>query len=329
MRRLRLGIIGCGIAARKLHLPALRALEERFEIVAVCNHTRPKAVSFSRLAGGVPFDLDYRRLLQRPDVEAVDVVLPIELNFSVTRDALEAGKHVILEKPIAANLHEGKEMLTFGRRYRSVMMVAENCRYQPLFLRLDALLASGAIGRPYAAVWQIFHRISPDSPYARTSWRIHHRYPGGFITDSGVHNMAVLRLLFGDFRWVSAWTHCVNPAIGRLDTLEMQFATKSGVGGALHLYLSVSGHSMHRITIFGPRGTIVAEDNTITLQREGRKPAVERTSIEGGYIGEFSDFHRAATRGTPVRSSFREGYRDLEAILAALQSAQSGRRITL
>src|SRR5512140_1581044 len=115
MRKLRLGIIGCGIAARKLHLPALSALSDRYEIVAVCNHTKPKAVSFSRLAGGVPYDLDYRKLLQRPDVEAVDIVLPIDLNHRVTRDALAAGKHVILEKPLAANLREGKEMLAFGR----------------------------------------------------------------------------------------------------------------------------------------------------------------------------------------------------------------------
>jgi predicted dehydrogenase len=329
MRKIGLGIIGCGIAARKLHLPALRRLNDRYDIVAVCNHTKPKAASFSRLVGGVPYDLDYRNLLDRPDVEAVDIVLPIDLNYRVTRDALAAGKHVILEKPLAANLREGKEMLTFGRKFRKVLMVAENCRYQPLFLRIAALLNSNAIGRPYAVVWNIFHRITADSPYAQTSWRIHHRYPGGFITDSGVHNMAVLRTLFGEFRWISAFTRCVNPSIGKLDTLGMQFATRGGVEGTLHLFLSVSGHAMHRISIFGTGGTIVTEDNTITLQRDGRRPVVERTNSDGGYIGEFTDFYRAITRGTPVRSTFREGYRDLEAILMALESAKRGSRLAL
>ena len=55
-------------------------------------------------------------------------ILPIELNFTVTKDALEAGKHVIVEKPIAANLHEAKLMLGFSGKYKQVMMVAENYR---------------------------------------------------------------------------------------------------------------------------------------------------------------------------------------------------------
>ena len=98
---IKLGIIGCGIAAKKLHYPALKKLKDRFTITAVCNHTEKKAKEFSQMVGGVPYTLDYRELLAMEDVEAVAIVLPIHLNRLVIADALKAGKHVIAEKPIA------------------------------------------------------------------------------------------------------------------------------------------------------------------------------------------------------------------------------------
>ena len=113
MNKIKLGIIGCGIATKELHWPALQKLKDKFEITMVCNHTEPKAKDFARIVGGVPYVLDYRELLQNSNVEAVDIILPIHLNYQVTKDALEAGKHVIVEKPIAANLEQAKEMLTF------------------------------------------------------------------------------------------------------------------------------------------------------------------------------------------------------------------------
>jgi len=74
-----------------------------FTITMVCNHTAPKAESFARMVGDVPYVLDYQEILQHPEVEAVDIVLPIPLNYQVTMDALNAGKHVIVEKPLAAH----------------------------------------------------------------------------------------------------------------------------------------------------------------------------------------------------------------------------------
>lgn len=83
MRKVKLGIIGTGLAAKNLLLPALQKLKNKFEIVAVCNHTEKKAKEFSKLVGGVPVYNDYQELLKRDDVEAVDITLPIHLNYKV------------------------------------------------------------------------------------------------------------------------------------------------------------------------------------------------------------------------------------------------------
>jgi len=327
MNRIGLGIIGCGIAARKLHLPALRALADRFVIAAVCNHTAPKAEEFAHMVGGVPYLLKYKDLLLRDDVEAVDIALPIHLNYKVTKDALEAGKHVIVEKPIAANMVEARKMLGFTRRYPRVMMVAENCRYQSIFKRSKELLQDGAIGQPYSAVWNIFQRVtSEENPYARTAWRINHRYEGGFLTDAGVHHIAVLRSLFGEIKWVSGVSRSVNPTIGRLDTLSFLFEASQGLKGVFNLYFSAIGYAENQLLVFGTGGTLIVEGTSIRLKRVGKADLVEIAPDDGGFIEEFLDFYEAIRKGTKVRSTFMEGVRDLRVILGALDSARTGRK---
>lgn len=327
MKKIALGIIGCGIAARELHLPALRKLSSRFEITAVCNHTEAKGTLMAKLAGGVPHFLDYRELLRRNDVEAVDIVLPITLNYRVTRDALRAGKHVIVEKPIATDLREGREMLRLPKRYRKVMMVAENYRYRPLFRQVLHLLQDNAIGRPYASIWTVLTRLTRDNPYAQTSWRIRHKYRGGFLTDAGVHNVAAIRMLFGEIKSVASSTQSINPLIGKLDSLNFLYETEKGVKGTFTFLFSAIGHPEDRLLIFGTKGTLGVTKDRIQLLREGKDNAVISVKEESGFREEFLDFYSAIREGAKPRSTFAEGYRDLRVILAAVHAGRTGRRI--
>lgn len=126
--------------------------------------------------GGVPYVLDYHDLLQRADIEAVDIALPIHLNYQVTKDALQAGKHLIVEKPLAANLSEAKMMLNFENKYSLVMMIAENFRYCSIFHRIRNYLQQSKIGKPYAVFWNRFILINlKNNKYAQTKWRINHQ----------------------------------------------------------------------------------------------------------------------------------------------------------
>ena len=326
MKKIQLGIIGCGIAAKKLHWPALSKLSDTFDVVGVCNHTEPKAVEFARIAGGVPWVLDYRELLAMNTVEAVDIVLPIHLNFRVTRDALEAGKHVIVEKPLAANLREAKAMLAFPKRYHSVMMVAENCRYQPLYLRAKQAMENGSIGRVYAATWNVLGNVTTTNEYARTQWRVHHRYPGGFLTDAGVHNMAVLRMLFGEIASVTGFTRRMNPSIGKLDTLGMMFDSNKGVSGSMNLFFSAPGMNERRLLIFGTEGTMDVADSGISVKRHNQPDERITVDSDGGFVGEFQEFYNAIRGNTNVQGSFREAARDLQVIISALDAARAGKK---
>jgi len=318
MTPVKLGIIGCGIAARKLHYPALQKLKDKFEVTMICNHTEPKAKSFADLLGGVNYVLDYHELLENKEIEAVLIILPIHLNYRVTLDSLKAGKHILVEKPLAANLDEARKMLLFKKLYRHVKMVAENFRYRSTFFRVKQLITEGEIGTPYATVWNIFHEITLENPYAQTEWRINHKYPGGFITDAGVHNIAALRMLFGEFTETMAFSKCINPKIGKTDTFSLQFKTSQNVDGLLNIFFTSVGCETNEFFIFGENGSIIINANDITIKKTGNHEIRESIEDDGGYINQLSDFYSAIRENKENKSPFEESFRDFEIIVETL-----------
>jgi len=326
MKPVGLGFIGCGIAARELHWPALSRMEDKFRIVAVCNHTEPKARDFAAMVGGVPYVLDYRELLDNPGVEAVAVALPFHLNLEVTRAALERGRHVLVEKPLALNPGQAKEMAALAENHPGlVTMVAENFRYRPLYRRVRELLDGGAVGTPYFVIWNYFFFVDPEkNQYAQTPWRKEERYPGGFIVDAGVHSIAALRGFLGEILRGRGMTCGVTPQLGRLDTFSFQFETAGGVQGILNLFYSVKGLRANAIHLFGDGGTIVVERDHLVLKREEMPDVREDHPDDMGYTAEYRNFFDAIRSGAEVISTFAEARTDLEIIMRGLEAAERG-----
>jgi predicted dehydrogenase len=337
MKTVGLGIIGCGIAANELHWPAISRLRDEFAVVSVCNHTREKAIRLSGVISEaygkkIPYVLDYRELLASPDVQAVSVILPVELNREVCTSAATAGKHILVEKPIAENDGNAFELLQVEERHpHLVMMVAENFRYRLVVSALADALRSGVIGAPYFVEWRIWQQIDPaTNAYAQTPWRIHHRYAGGFVTDGGVHNVAALREVFGDLVLIGSVSASVNPGIGRTDTLASLFLSKGRAGipplsGVLSIGFSVRGVEESRMVVLGSHGSVVVDGSTLKVYvaSSDAPVAVYEYPDDGGYEREYRDFHRAITTGARPKSTFVEAYGDLSTILSALRQADS------
>jgi predicted dehydrogenase len=317
MEKIKLGIIGCGLAAKKLHYPALQELKDKFEIAAVSNHTELKAKEFSFMVGGVPYYLNYKDLLKRKDIEAVDIALPIHLNYQAAKDALDAGKHILLEKPLAANLTDAKTMLEFTTKYKTVMLLAENFRYKKLFQRIKELIEEGKIGKPYSVIWNNFGNVA-DNEFGQIEWRKHHQYKGGFITDSGVHNIAALRLIFGEITPVSLFIQSINPGVGKVDTCSLQMKFPNNIYGTLYLYFSSAFYSENRLMIFGDKGNLISDgESRIILKTNSKRDYLEDVKTGNGFKEEFDDFYSAIRTGSKVKSTFEEGYKDLATILYA------------
>ncbi|HXV43829.1 MAG TPA: Gfo/Idh/MocA family oxidoreductase, partial [Anaerolineae bacterium] len=179
----RLALIGAGIFARDVHVPALLELENIFEIVAIYSRSQTSAVALAeKLPGQVEAVTDLPALLARDDIEAVNIILPIDVMPGIIEMALRSGKHVISEKPLAPNVATGRELLSIhAQQPGQVWMVGENWRYEEAFEQAAAIVHSGEIGRPLLCHWVVYNPINPDNKYYHTPWRRSGDFPGGFL----------------------------------------------------------------------------------------------------------------------------------------------------
>jgi predicted dehydrogenase len=328
-KKIKLGIIGAGIAANKLHLPAIKKLTEEYEIAAVCSHTEEKAKAFSERNGNIPFYTDYKKLLKNKEIDAIDIVLPIDLNYKVTKAALKAGKHVIVEKPIAVSIKEADKMLSLQKKYNSVMMVAENYRYKNLFKKAKEVIDSGRLGKPYAAQWNLFQQMTTANEYGATKWRQNNTYPGGFITDGGVHHIAALRTLFGEASSVYSSVDCINPSIGTVDTMNSIITFKSGIKVNYNVFFSAVSNYENRFLIFCSNGTIEIKENVLQIKNSDSSVDVEDFGTETGFTDEFRNFYFAITSDAKIIGTFDEAYKDFELVIKLLKSAEKNKVITI
>jgi predicted dehydrogenase len=245
----------------------------------------------------------------------------------VAKDTIEAGKHLILEKPLAATLAEAESLVALDERYPQVKMVAENFRYRSALLRVKEHLDNRSIGNAYAVFCDLVALIDKGNPYANTKWRTEHQFPGGFITDVGIHYAAQLRLLFGEIIPGGAFTRSINPQIGKMDSFSFQFLASDNVFGILNIFLSAQDYFHEGLVILGDEGTITAGqvgsefgDVKIAIHRDG-KISEEIFEKDTGFIEEFKDFFQAVRGGQNVVSSFVQAYKDLTVVLEAIESA--------
>ena len=130
MHKIRLGIIGVGLAFERLHYPALEKLQDKFEIVALCDPNQKQLAKWQQKLGLKAEDLftDYQQMLKRQDIDAFDILVPIELNFVITETVATAGKPIICEKPLA-NKAASRGCQTTDRQ---VSNTDSHCRKLPL-----------------------------------------------------------------------------------------------------------------------------------------------------------------------------------------------------
>lgn len=329
--RLRLGIVGTGIAARDLHWPPLRMMQDRFEIVALSNRTRSKAEDFARLTGTTPrITTDYQELLSWPEVEAVDVLTPIVLNAPVAVAALQAGKHVIMEKPIGANVAAGREVVEEARRHPDrVLLVAENVRYSPDVLLARQLLQEGRIGRVMLVRIVSLSPLSPESPYTGTAWRQQPEHLGGYLSDGGVHEAAALHMLGGSVREVGGMIAAIHPEVQPSDTLLANVRFASGALGALTLSFGVQGGEEHPLRVDGTDGSLAVFRDRIELHERSGPSSIPVPEHPTGYERELEDFYEAVTTGKRPEVTPEDALADLLVIDAAFRSSAEGQTVTL
>lgn len=329
---IRLGIIGTGLAVEKLHWPALKRMTDKFRVTAFCDIERSHAEHFAGYSGASmdDFTTDYHELLARDDVDAVLISLPIPLNYPVTRDALEAGKDVICEKPTGANADDMRAFAELPGQYPDRLVeIAENWFYRDDLRQARALLDQGILGRVHLMAWRNVSQLVPqEGEFSSTPWRQDAEYVGGPHLDGGVHQLAQIRFLCGDAERVSGVTQDANTIFAGPSDLGMSLQFVSGVAGsyaASYPEYPVP-EEPNDMRIYGTEGTMsIAGRSTISVWRPDG--TVERWKVEmpdGGYYNEFLNFHEAWTGAAPMISTIEQSVRNMELLIQALESAEGG-----
>jgi predicted dehydrogenase len=187
-----IGIIGTGGISRS-HVAGYRALGEQARLVAVADIDGERARVAAAEWGVEHAFSDYRELLELKEVDAVSVCTPNRAHCAPTVAALEAGKHVLVEKPMAATTEEARSMAEAARRSGKLLMVEMKWRFMPQILAARRAIERGDLGRVYYAEaigWQ--HRSIPGGSFIRQETA-----GGGALMDNGVYTLDAILYLLG------------------------------------------------------------------------------------------------------------------------------------
>jgi len=344
LHKLKVGVIGTGMAFERLHYPAFQQLADRYEISALCDVDPEKARKWAEKlnldAGSVFTDWE-EMLRQRNDLDVIDILVPIELNYKVTEGVARrlAGqrKGIICEKPLAPDLEQAEGARELARKYNIPIMIAENYRYNQEIDLIRDLVRTRRIGDVYYFIQNRVVDFPSDmlkNKFPAREWRQHPEFPGGAITDTAVHDLAGLRHIFGPIDRLQAFGRPQAADFAPYSVVQVNLLFKSGVLG--HFTFFCAGKEMQRplvgLRIFGTEGMIYLEERdcgTINLAfNDGRQEQIPY-EVQKGYYNELLNFHRALTGGEPVSVTPEMEYGDLKTVHDILTSIREERIVAV
>ncbi len=323
-RKLRLGLLGTGIAARELYLPAFARLGDRIELAACASRGRTSAEAYARAAGIPKVASTARELLALPGLDAVLISLPIAEQPRYVLQALAAGKAVLSEKPVAPSVAAGRRLVREAASYSPPWLVAENYAFMPAVARLHRWLEHGRLGEVRLVEVRQVGWMDRRNPYFNTAWRAHPRYIGGFVVDGGVHLAHVLRRLLGMPVRVRSLTASFDPALPPIDTAVAVLEFASGTLGTWTSCFSARDDAP-LLRLLGSAANAEFHRDRAVLRTAGGRETVFRSGVDS-YEAQFRHFADVVLRGVPVAVTPAEALADLTLIAAICDSGPAARR---
>ncbi len=334
MKKILLGVIGTGLAWERLHYPALNELKDKYEIAALANRTKSDAELFADKIGLSRDNVygDYHEILKRDDLDAIDILVPIEMNYKVSADTAKAGFDFICEKPLAPDMEQAKKFLELAEKNSNLkIMIAENYRYSEEYNKIKQLVDEKRTGD---VVYFIKNNITcfpcemSQDTYAGTEWRQHPKYPGGAFLDAALHDIAGMRHIFGDIECVQAFGKPQEQDFNPYVSVNTNILFKSGVIGQFNYY--PSGNEAIKplvgFRIFGTNGQIYLEDKTsgniTAAYNDGRTETINFTP-ERGYYNELLNFYNAFNGTEKILVTPEVEYGDVKTVFQILYSVKS------
>lgn len=352
MPALRVALVGAGNIATH-HLPAYLQFPEQVELVAICDVDEALARKRAAEAGVDRVYTDVATMLRDVACDALDICAPPDQHAPVAHAAIEAGRHVLVEKPFALSLDECRELIAAAEGAGLTLMVAQNQRFLPTHQAARAIVASGELGEIRAARTD---SIQHWGNLAAGHWQFDGaRAGGGAVIGVAVHRLDLLRFLVGEVKSVSAVLKSVSRQFVN-GAEEYASATLEFANGALgQAFATVSAFRTpwsESLLVFGDRGTIHASPLPGTnrsrafVASEGRSAPIaewadqfqgfepvdavaEGLPSESGQVNEILHFASCCATGAEPLSSGRDNLGTMRLIVGIYESARRGEPVEL
>ena len=335
----KLGIIGTGVGASlALQGISMFSSEGLVEVVAVTSRSEERAKMFSKKWNIKSSYTDYREMLEKADIDAVSIHTPHYLHYPMTIDALKAGKHVLVDKPIAVNLKEADEMIKEAEKRGLNLGVIFPSRFDPTVRKVKEAAESGRLGKLILGE-AIVKWYRDRDYYAKSSWRGRWATEGGgALINQAIHTIDLLRWVMGPVDRLWAQIDTVGHEIEVEDLAVATLRFKNGALGVIEGGTALYPGLPARFEIHGVKGTVIMEGGVLRrwsvegeeeIVKEGvkeglkswAKPEVVPAANHGALIKDFAE---SILEGRKPYVDGVQGRASLEIIRAIYKSAQTG-----
>ena len=356
---LKVGLIGTGSIAN-LHVPAFTRFPNQVQLTALCDIREEAVQRFARNTRAAAVYTDAARMLREADIEAVDICTIHDQHAPLAIAAAEAGKHVLLEKPMATSMKACRDILAATDKAGVTFMVAQQLRHLPSYAAVRQLIREGELGRVWslrADNWNAMFR-SRSSNRRPDWWALDGKRAGGGALPMYVtHHIDLFRYFIGDVKrvWGKVWTDHPFFTNGADDSAVATLEFENGAVGHLSTSFSAASPHSHQIIIFGTEGTIYTEPppggNPIaqhqapalvsSLRRDGDAgpghtaqfvPVIESAGEPDyslPYVSEILHFAECCQEGKEPISSGRDNLGTMKAIFGIYESSRTGEPVDL
>lgn len=336
---LRVALIGAGIADK--HAAAFRQLPRQYELVALCSLDEERGRAVCERHGIPRYVQDAGALMQRGDIDLVDICTPPASHFELCSAALRAGMHVVCEKPLFGSLAELDTIAALQRECGRELMPIFQYRYGAGLQKLRALVAAGLAGRPIMSTVETHWWRGPE--YYAVPWRGRWASElGGGLLGHAIHAHDMLCHVHGDIAEVFAYgATLVNPievedtaalalkmANGSLATLSMTLGSRQQVSRLRFCFSGLTAESS--LEPYAPG----RDPWRFTAADEARQAEVDRLLAalpvqHEGFVRQFELFHQALVSGAEPPVTLGDARRSLELVTAAYHSQRTGHAVAL
>ncbi len=247
------GIIGCGKIGNR-HINFLKKMDG-IRILGVADIVEERVKENSLLCGAKPF-LDYREVIKDSNIDVVNICTPSGLHAKHTIDALDSGKHVICEKPMALKVKDADEMIEAAKRNNKKLFVIKQNRFNAPIKILKDALDEGRLGKIYSVsinvIWNRYAGYYEEEP-----WRGTKELDGGALATQASHFLDILQLIGGGVKSVFAKTDRFNHDIETEDTGAVILKFDNGAIGTIYYTTCAYNKNIEgSVTILGTKGSV-------------------------------------------------------------------------